>query len=327
MKRTTTAVLTFLLLVPPVELLAAKARFEKVTDHFYWLQLQADGPGVGAVVTDGGVLLVNPPAQPQLTDVLGALKAVTSKPPNWVVNTDYSYERDGGSNELAQQGASILESKALRHLAGRKVETPALPAGSKDKEGTSDGKARETAQRLVFDRQVRVFPDNLEVRVFALQSPAHTGGDVVVFIPAEKVLIVGDLFASGSYPVIDREPGGGSGLGWLDGMKQAIDAVPLLKSTMPQPKPDPTKPPPEEKTLAELIVVQPGHGPRSNLQEMKDMLEVTQKLVSEVSRAVSRGRSRDVLTAWPAASPYRAYSNLDAFVAVVSDELIARKVK
>lgn len=327
MKRFTRAVLALLLLAPPTVAFAATARFEKVTDHFYWLQVQADGPAVGAVVTDGGILLVNPPAQPQLADVISALKVIKSKPLNWVVNTDYSYERNGGSSELARQGAAVLESKEQRRLASRKGETPASPAGSKENEGIPDGKAREAGERLVFDRQVRVFPDNLEVRVFALQSPAHTGGDVVVFIPAEKVLIVGDLFHPGSYPVIDREPGAGSALGWFDGMKQAIDAVPLLKSAMPQPKPDPAKPQEEEKTLEELVVVVPGRGPRSNLQEMKDLLELSQKLRSEMARAVPRGRSREALISWSAASPYRVYSNLESFVSLLYDELTARKAK
>ncbi len=327
MKRLTMAVLTLLVLAPLPAPFAVTARFEKVTDHFYWLELQPDGPAVGAVVADAGVLLVNPPAQPQLAEVLAALKAVTSKPLNWVVNTDYSYERDGGSSELARQGAAIFESKELRRLAARRGETPASPAGSKENEGIPDGKSRETGERLVFERQVRVYPDNLEVRIFALQSPAHTAGDVVVSIPGEKVLIVGDLFTPGSYPVIDREPGGGSALGWLEGMKQAIDAVPLLKSAMPQPKPDPAKPQPEEKTLEEMVVVVPGRGLRSNLQEMKDMLELSQKLTSEISRGVSRGRGREAMISWPAGSPYRFYANLDPFVARLFEELAARKAK
>ena len=327
MKQFTAAVLTLLLLASLPVALTATVRFEKVTDHFYRLQLQSPGPVVGAVITDGGILLVNPPAQPQLADVLSALKVVKSKPLNWVVNTDYSYERNGGSSELARQGAAILESKDQRRLASRKGETPLTPAGSKESERIPDGKAREAGERLVFDRQVRVFPDNLEVRVFAIQSPAHTGGDVAVFIPAEKVLIVGDLFNPGSYPVIDREPSAGSALGWLDGMKQAIDTVPLLKSAMPQPKADPAKPQEEEKTLEELVVVVPGRGPLSNLQEMKDLLELSQKLRSEVSRAVSRGRSREALISWASASPYRSYTSLEPFVSLLFDELTARKAK
>ena len=128
MKQFMGAVLTLSLLASLPVALPATVRFEKVTDHFYRLQLQAAGPVVGAVITDGGILLVNPPAQPQLADVLSALKVVKSEPLNWVVNTDYSYERNGGSSELVRQGAAMLESKEQRSLASRKGETPFAPS-------------------------------------------------------------------------------------------------------------------------------------------------------------------------------------------------------
>jgi glyoxylase-like metal-dependent hydrolase (beta-lactamase superfamily II) len=40
------------------------------------------------------------------------------------------------------------------------------------------------------------------------QSAAHTDGDVAVFLSSSNVLIMGDLFTNGSYPVIDESSGG-----------------------------------------------------------------------------------------------------------------------
>ncbi len=318
----------FLLLAAPATF-AAAARFEKVTEHVYWLQLTAEGPICTAVVTENSVLLVNPPPQPELGDVFAALRRVTSKPVNWVVNTDYSHERTGGGRELVKQGAAILESKELRRLASSVLrnEPQAAPAAAKEKTAGPGARKTDEAERLIFGHQVRLFPDNLEVRIFSLQFKAHTAGDVVVYIPAEKVLIVGDLFMSGSYPDINREGGEGSVLGWLDGMRQVIETVPLLKSAMPQPKPDPARPLPEEKTLEELVVVVPGRGVRTNLQEMKSLLESSQKLRNEISRAVSAGRNRDTFMASQSLNAYRTFDNLDSFAGQLFDELAARKTK
>jgi cyclase len=36
------------------------------------------------------------------------------------------------------------------------------------------------------------------------QEPAHTDGDVVVWLPSANVLVMGDLMTNGSYPVIDE---------------------------------------------------------------------------------------------------------------------------
>jgi hypothetical protein len=52
------------------------------------------------------------------------------------------------------------------------------------------------------------------------QAPAHTDGDVAVFLPSSNVLIMGDLFTNGSYPVIDESSGGS-----LRGMIEALEAL------------------------------------------------------------------------------------------------------
>jgi glyoxylase-like metal-dependent hydrolase (beta-lactamase superfamily II) len=52
------------------------------------------------------------------------------------------------------------------------------------------------------------------------QTPAHTDGDVAVFLPASNVLVMGDLFTNGSYPVIDESSGGS-----LRGMVEAVEEL------------------------------------------------------------------------------------------------------
>ena len=51
----------------------AAQRFIRVSDHCYYLQLKDSGENVAVVVTDDGVLMVNPPQEPELSIAMEAL--------------------------------------------------------------------------------------------------------------------------------------------------------------------------------------------------------------------------------------------------------------
>ena len=320
---------------------ASPPRFEKVSDHFYFLQPKTDASNVGAMVTDSGVLLINPPTEPDLPPVLDALRRLTQRSVRWVVHTDYQKEQAGGSSYFVMRGAQRLSSKDLRRLAA----LPSLSAEAKpDKDAKKPSSEMQTAKAaspeemrdnpaslpdILFGRQMRLYPDGVEVRLFALQQKAHTGCDVVVYLPAEKVLQVGDMYMTGSYPEIDMGEGAGSALGWLDGLKHVIETVPLLKTAIP-PRTEAEKAAKaalEEKSLEELVAVIPARGPRSNLKEMKALLESAQKVRAEIARAVAAGRSRDTVLSLPSLGPYRINLNFDVFAGRLFDELTQAREK
>jgi glyoxylase-like metal-dependent hydrolase (beta-lactamase superfamily II) len=299
--------------------LAAPPKFEKVSDHCYYFQSKGETANVAAIVSDDGVLLINPSGEPDSAAALDAFKRLTSRPVRWVVNTDYRLARSGGAERFVEQGALVLGSRQINNLASGASDSGPGSAGAAQQEKKSAKAADSVSPSwLVFERQMRVFPGGVEVRIFALQHKAHTGGDVVVFVPAEKVLIVGDLFVAGRYPEIDIAPGDGSALGWLDGMKQAIDSVPLLKAAILQKT---EVKPGEEKSLEESVTVISARGPRSNLQDMKDLLDAARKLRGEIAKAVSAGRDIESFLSSPAASPFRSFENLDSFARQLFDAL------
>jgi glyoxylase-like metal-dependent hydrolase (beta-lactamase superfamily II) len=318
----------------------AVPRFEKVSDHCYYLQLEGGGDNVAAVITGEGVLLVNPPAEPDVPAVAEALKRVTSQAVRWVVFTDYRYTRSAGARYFARLGATFIASTQLRALSSSSPadDTPkaTIPRSELKDPGADEMRAFPW---FVFGRQMRVFPANLEVRIFALQQKALTGGDVAVFVPAEKVLFVGGLFESGRYPDIDISSEG-SAPGWIDGLKQAVDSVPVLKSAIPPGKPEskallapkagiiPAKPeakPDQEKTLEEGIFVIPARGEVSNLQLVKEQLEAAQKLRHEISRALKGGSSCDNLLYSPNLDPFRAYESFRSFATQLCEALSLNK--
>lgn len=282
-------------------------RPEKVSPHCYRFQTTEGGENTAAVVTEDGVLLVDPPPAVRLSMVLEGLKTITSKTVRWVVLTGPQSLNDSGAARLAEQGALLVSSVRLHRLIR-------IPAGADiGPPKTSDPGAsamKSDFSWILFDRRMRLFPSNLEVRIFALGKGARTGGDIVLFLPEEKVLLVGRLFTAGRFPDIDTDSGGDA-VGWMDGMKEVIDVVPLLKPAIPQGKPAAKTEP--EKPLEEGVKVVSASGKVSSLKDMKDLLEASRKLRSEVSRAARAGRTCESFLASPAASPYRTFANLDDY--------------
>jgi glyoxylase-like metal-dependent hydrolase (beta-lactamase superfamily II) len=129
------------------------------------------------------------------------------------------------------------------------------------------------------------------------QEPAHTDGDIAVWLPSANVLITGDLLNNGSYLVIDA-----ASRGSLRGMIQAVERLLQLINT-------------------ETVVV-PGHGPIGN----RDALLGFRNMLSTIEgRIESMIASHRPLTEIMAAAPTadfdsiwgRGYVTGDIFVRMI----------
>ncbi len=297
------SILLILALIFPALAVPAPLRFQKICDHYYFLQSPDSAANIGALVTDSGILLVNPPLEKAAPPVMEALKRASQKPVRWIIDTDYRSEM----SPLAGQGVDVLASGPLWERGVADTGSSSSPAAS----------------ALVFPRQMRLYPAGIEVRLFAPQVKSRTADTTVVFIPAEKVLQVGGIFEPASFPRFEPSPGEGAAVAWMDALKQIVDLVPVLKSAMPAPKPDPAKTPAEEKTLEQTILIVPAHGAVSNLQDLRQLLDTAQRIRAELGRAVTAGRSRNTVAALPSIAQYRSWGNFEAFVLQLYDDLSA----
>jgi cyclase len=294
----------------------ATPHFEKVSGHCYYLPLKG-GWNVGIVATDDGILMVNPPEERDRATMEETLNRLSSKPVRWILFTDPRYMRATGALYYAERGAQLLAGARCRSLSAKMTDLGLKDVAESAEMGRNSEEMRSFPW-IVFDRQIHLFPSNHEIRIIALQNNAHTGGDVVALAPTEKVLFTGDLYEAARYPDIDVDSGGDA-LGWIDGLKQIIDAIPLLKSAIPQTKADP------EKTLEEEITIISAHGEVSNLQNMKDLLGSAQKLRNDISKAMKAGRSQEQFLASPDADSYREVANFESFAARLFEALLAEQ--
>jgi cyclase len=203
-------------------------RFERVAEGVYC----AIASGVPyyvsnsvVIVGEDGVLVVDSGAGPNEARVLrDGIRALTDRPVRYVVDTHFHFDHAFGREGFP--GALIIGHEATRELlgpdalrgrtvAGYLVGMPAQidkARAEADKETDAAKRAallqraaaltayqRElatfvpTAPRLVFSDRLTLWLGSREIRLLHL-GRGHTAGDVVVFLPQERVVCTGDLF-------------------------------------------------------------------------------------------------------------------------------------
>ena len=153
------------------------------------------------------------------------LKAITPKPIRWVVNSHFHFDHSHG-NQIYGPEVEIIGHDFARAqmVAGKSMDSPALrfflgglPATVKGLEDrlakATDEKERATIQSqldvqrsflegtnavtptpptMTLDRTMTLYRGSREIRLMFL-GRGHTGGDVVVYLPKERIVATGDL--------------------------------------------------------------------------------------------------------------------------------------
>lgn len=125
--------------------------------------------------------------------------------------------------------------------------------------------------QLTFQDELRLYLGGVEIQLFHL-GRGHTDTDVVVWIPSENVVHVGDLFFNKMAPYVDMPNGAHTGLwiSFIDGVIQRIN--------------------PDTRVI-------PGHGELSDVDGLRGMGRFLQAVRSAVQKAHAEGKSRqDILS-------------------------------
>lgn len=177
-----------------------------VSDNLYLLR--GGGTNVLALVTGGGVVLVDTMGPGWGAPIRAALDNLTDRPVTMIVNT-HAHERHVGGNPEFPHAAEILAHENTK----ARMERMAAFAGAN---------ARFLPNRTFRDTTAALDGfDRIELHHF---GAAHTDGDTVVVFPEKGIAYLGDLFAARAAPRIDRSAGG-SGLGFPDVLAAARDRL------------------------------------------------------------------------------------------------------
>lgn len=155
----------------------------------------------GAVVTEAGVMLVDTGAgAPAAAELEAALRGVSDRPVRWVVNTGSEDHRWLGNARFRRAGARIVTSV---RAAAHQRERADLLLG---RLGTLLGRAAVDATEPVFADETFEGRRRLTLGGTRLElievGPAYGPGDLLVWLPRERVLFAGDVALAGRMPVV-----------------------------------------------------------------------------------------------------------------------------
>ena len=268
----------------------------KVAGNVY--MLEGAGGNIGASVGEDGIVIVDDQYAPLAEKIQAALKGIADKPVRFVINTHYHGDHTGGNAYFQKQSPIIAHDNVRKRLEsggaagnGSSVHMEVKPA------------AKEALPIITFDHDVTVHLNGEDIR--ALFFPAgHTDGDSIIFFPKSNVVHMGDDFVTYGFPFIDVDSGGS-----INGM---IDAVEKVIRQLP----------PDVKII-------PGHGPVSNLDDVRAYLTMLKATRDVVASGLKEGKSLDQMKQAKVLDPWKKYSgefiNEDAFLETLVNSLSGQK--
>jgi glyoxylase-like metal-dependent hydrolase (beta-lactamase superfamily II) len=238
----------------------------KLADNI--LFIRGAGGNVVAVIGADSVLLVDSGSVERSTELLKVISGQTGgRPISFLINTHWHPEHTGGNDAVGQAGAKILAHEYTKLWMGAEIVV-------QWQRKTYKPRAKEAIPNSSFYTTGTMNFAGEEIRYGHL-GQAHTDGDIYVHFPGPNILVTGDVFSVGSYPIMDWSTGG-----WIGGLSDA------------------------SRTLAGLADqntrVIPGTGPiqtKSDLQAQADMTStMRQRFVDMMRKGMS---ARDMYNAAP----------------------------
>lgn len=238
-------------------LLAQGPPAQNLTQHqlkpnVYWLE--GGGGNTGVIVGTNGVIIVDAKTTPAAGKmILDEVAKITPKPITHVILT----HSDGDHvNGLAAFPAGLT---IIAQENDKKEQEAALKAG-----GRGAPPADHLPTQVTTKEKETMTLDGVKFELYHW-VPAHTSGDLIVYLPQEKIVFTGDIVATNRVdPIIHPEKNGNSE-GWIKTMQGIV------------------------KLNADQFV--PGHGDVQTKAQVEDRLKTTAEKRAKIVAMVKEGKS------------------------------------
>src|SRR3954447_15259560 len=271
-------------------------KVSKVSGNIYLLQ--GAGGNIGASIGEDGIVIVDDQYAPLAEKIRAALKAITDKPVRFVINTHYHEDHTGG-NANFQHDAPILAHDNVR----KRLEEGGTAGNNGGVTFKAAPQPKEALPIITFDHDLTVHLNGEDIR--ALHFPSgHTDGDSVIFFPKSNVVHMGDDFVTYGFPFIDLS-GGGSVEGMIAALEEIVPKLP-----------------------ADVKVI-PGHGPISNLDDVRRYIAMLKDTKAVVERGIKQGKSVEQMKQENVLEPWKKWSgdfiNSEQWLVTLYNDLTGNK--
>ncbi len=231
----------------------------KVAGNVY--MLEGAGGNIGVSVGADGILIVDDQFAPLAEKIRAALKTLGDGKLKFVLNTHYHGDHTG-SNVVFGPEAPIIAQTNVR----KRLETEQNVLGEK-----VPPSPKAALPVITFDQAVSIHFNGEEIR--AVHFPhGHTDGDSVIFFTGSNVVHMGDDFFAGRFPFVDLD-GGGDVVSLTNNVSQIIATLP-----------------------ADVKII-PGHGPLSNLDDLKLFRRMLFETTAIIRKQIDAQRTLDQIKA------------------------------
>jgi cyclase len=264
---------------------AAPFVVHQLKPNVYWVE--GGGGNSGVIIGDKGVIVVDAKTTPGGgRELLDDIAKITPKPVTTVILT----HSDGDHvNGLASFPAGVT---VIAHEGNKKEQEAALAKG-----GPGAPPADHLPSQVITNNKVKLSIDGVKVELYHW-APAHTSGDLVVYLPSQKIVFTGDIIAMPLPDPLIHLQKNGSSVGWITTAKGIVG----LDSD-------------------QLV---PGHGDVQTKDAIQKRLADAEAKRAKIKDLVAQGKSLDEIRAAVGDRPLAAGqpgANFPTFTQVVYEEL------
>ena len=185
------------------------------------------GGNITVQIGEMGVLVVDTGLGSMSDKVIAALRKLSNKPLQYIVNTHFHQDHTGGNEAIRKAGVTITGANVTGNLTDARAGAQIIAHENVlDRMSAPTGKQAPTPAdswptETYTSGQKEVFFNDEPVQVI-YQPSAHTDGDSLVFFRHSDVISTGDIFVTTSFPFLDLEHGGGI-QGEIDALNRILD--------------------------------------------------------------------------------------------------------
>jgi len=249
----------FLSSINSVQAQDKKVEFEtfQLSDTVY--MLKGRGGNVGISTGEDGLYIIDDQVKPVTTQLLQAIRKISDKPIQFVINTHYHGDHVGGNEAIGGAGAVVIAHDNIRE----RMITSQVNIFQKR---TIPPYAEAALPVVTFnDRMSLHF--NGETATAYYVANGHTDGDSIIHFPVSNVIHMGDMYFNGLYPYVDLDAGGA-----IQGVIKAADLALSLA---------------DESTR-----IIPGHGPLAMTEDLMAYRDYLVSATSNVQALIDKGMDR-----------------------------------
>ena len=248
-----------LLLINPAN--AALPELVKLADGVYGFIGKEGATNSGFIVTDEGVVVIDTQGPKDLSILLKQkIQEVTEKPIIYVVNTHYHGDHTFGNQYFKEAREIISHENTKKNL---------IEKDSQHREQFRKFFGENALEGFELTLPTKTFKDTLTLRAggkimeLAYLGSGHTDGDIIVYLPIERIMFGGDLFYK------DR-------LSWL-GDSYASEWIETL----------------DKLKHFDAVIHVPGHGDIGNIDMLQNFQQYLIDLQLEVKKYIEMGKTLD----------------------------------